>query len=225
MAKIYKENFHMLTNRIKRQMYSTPLSNETLVPVVQTGFWRSKKAITNEPTQFFTLGERERLLTPLIAPPQQFGDGNYHVEAFLKSLYQILIDVTTCEHLFASEFFMNDSVTFNIFSETFMFLESFMKELMNKINDPVCIALLLRFANAFTQEMQKRKINKVDSHLRNITQLLQNRFKDIIKTNINALQQIDAHLFTENKDTCHFSNSTRKSCFAPSKSSKLTYQP
>ena len=207
MAKIYKENFHMLTNRIKRQMYSTPLSNETLVPVIQTGFWKSKKAITNEPTQFFTLGDRERLLTPLIAPPQQFGDGNYHVEAFIKSLYQILIDVTTCEHTFASEFFMNDSVTFNIFSETFMFLESFMKELMNKVNDPVCVALLLRFAYAFTQEMQRRKINKVDSHLRNLTQFLQNRFKDIIKTNVTALQQIDPHLFTENKETCHFSNS------------------
>ena len=206
MARIYRENFRMLTNRLKKQMNTSVLANETIVPVAQAGFWRTKKVI-KEASLFFSIGEREKLLSPIICPPQSFGDGTYHVEAFIKSLYQILIDTVTVEHSFASEFFMNDSVTINIFMETFGVLETFMKDLLSRINDPICIGILLRFANAHSQEMQRRSINKVDSHLRNVSQMLTTRFREIIKANINAMTTVDPHLFLENKATCHFSNS------------------
>lgn len=194
MGRIYRENFRMLTNRITKQMSKGVMAKETFAAVTQGGWWASPKVVTDN-CQFFVLGERARLLNDLLAPPQPFGDGQYPVEAFYRSLYQIFIDAVTAEHHFASIFFIHEGITADIFAETSKFLDGFIESLVAKINDPICIVMLLRITQAHIAEMGVRKISKVDGHLSSTKNKLISRLRSIITTNISALQNADAKLY------------------------------
>jgi len=202
MSRIYLENFRMLTKRIIRQMSPLSTARETLIPILQTGFWKTKRII-GEATQFFSLGDRQRLLNELLSPPQPFGDGTYPCETLIRSLYQTLIDSFTSEHLFCSSFFDDTNVGILIFGTTVRFLEKFIETLISRITDPICILFLLRFSISHKNEMNRRTINLLEAHLNGITNKYAERFRMIIRENIETLQQIDPQMFLENPTTCH----------------------
>ncbi|EAY07005.1 Vps52 / Sac2 family protein [Trichomonas vaginalis G3] len=204
MSRIYLENFKMLTYRLKRQMSQSSVTRENISGLTTSGFFfMQTKKIIGEMTNFFCLGDRIKLLNEILSPPQPFGDGVYPVESFFRSLYQTLIDTVTMEYKFSLEFFENETVSAIIFSETYKYLETFFDDLFNKINDPICIILLLRFVISFSNEMQRRKIDKVNNHLQNLTNKLTNRFQRIISDNVNAIKSVDPNMLVENNASPH----------------------
>ena len=208
VSKIYLELFKMLCKRLTNQMAQISMSPETIVPSPvqrQGGLFKSKK-VFKESTLFFSIGDRQKLLNDVLAPPQVFSLDSYPVEALLRSVYQVLIDSVTAEHVFSSEFFEDPNVTTEIFAPTAMELEQFLDKLLTKITDPVCIILLLRFSIAHKAEMQRRQILKIDQHLNTIQQKLTSRFKAIIAINQTAIENCDPKMFLENEATAHHAN-------------------
>lgn len=204
VSRIYLENFKQLVYRLLKNMSSISIEQETIVPQQQKSFlfFRTKTS-TNDSTPFFSLGERSKLLNEISAPPQQFKDEKYPLEALWRSLYQILIDAVTNEHIFASQFFLDDNIAASIFSPTTKYLEQVMDDLFQRINEPVCISILLRFSMSFKNEMNHRKVFKIDQHLSSIITKLQNRFKAIIQNNINSIESCSPQTLIENKETAH----------------------
>lgn len=209
MSRIYLENFKALCRRI-RQMNPISLSQETIIPITQKSYLFYTKRTINESAQFFTLGEREKLLNEILSPPSSFGNESYPVEAYLRSLYQILIDAATAEHIFASDFFYDEDITSSIFLLTTNFLESYLTDLFKKITDPVSFILLLRFSYAHRTELANRPLSKIDNHIGKIQKIMIERFKEIIKENKIAIDSADPKLFLENPTTAHHANSMTK---------------
>ncbi|KAH0790873.1 vacuolar protein sorting-associated protein 52 A [Histomonas meleagridis] len=206
VSQIYSSTFKSKTKKLSKQMAQISMSDETIVPSSQKGFFRTKKISSNESTLFFSLGDRQRLLNDALAPPQIFTEDSYPVEALVRSLYQSLIDDVTAEHVFASEFFSDENITAPIFAPTTKYLEGFMDDLIAKITDPVCVILLLRFAIAHKAEMERRKIFKIDQHLTSVQHKLSERFDSIIALNLAAIENADLRIFHQNEATDHYAS-------------------
>lgn len=230
VSRIYLEAFRNETRRIQNQMAQISMSMETLIPSIspqnqrQSIFSRfilsndessgsSSNLLGKPSTLFFSLGDRLKLLNDILAPPQIFTLDSYPVETLLRSLYQTLIDSVTSEHTFSTEFFLDDNITTDIFNPTTNELEFFLDRLLAKINDPICIALLLRFSVAHKAEMEHRRVFKIDQHLINVQKKLSERFLQIISMNKAALQNADPNQFVEQKassKTSHHANAMTK---------------
>ncbi|OHT14436.1 Vps52 [Tritrichomonas foetus] len=214
MSRIYLENFKMLAKRVFRKMNPISISQEMIFPVVQKGFFSSKRTIS-ESTAFFEIRERHRILHEILSPPQPFGDDQYPVEAFMRSLYQTLIDTITAETVFASDFFDDPNIGMPIFSSTSRYMETFMTELIDKITDPIALIIFMRFAIVHQKEMVRRKISLLDAHFKCIQQKIASKLKTILTANRAAFTQNSENpsnltIFTENKATAHLANSLTK---------------
>ena len=117
-----------------KQMNPLVTAREKIAPVVQKGLF-STKLLSTEPTNFFAITERRKILNEILSPPQPFGNELYPVESLFRSLYQTLIDAVFAENTFTSNFFQNNELTNSIFRLTFKFIESFMDNLIEKITD------------------------------------------------------------------------------------------
>lgn len=235
VSRIYLEAFRNETKRIQSQMAQISMSTETLVPsftpqsrsifsrFLGTSDESANSSYSNllakQSTLFFSLGDRLKLLDDILAPPQIFTLDSYPVEALLRSLYQTLIDSVTSEHTFASEFFLDDNIATDIFNPTTNELEIFVDRLLQRINDPVCVALLLRFAVAHKAEMEHRRVFKIDQHLLAVQKRLSDRFIQIADVNKQALKNADPRQFVDKKvssanltdsSTSHHANSMTK---------------
>ena len=142
----------------------------------------------------------------------------------MRSLYQTLIDTVTSEHVFSSDFFNDDNITGEIFGPTCSDLDQFLDKLLAKITDPICIVLLLRFAIAQKNEMDRRRVFKFNNHLLGVQKKLTTRFCAIVAINQAAIEQCDPRIFLENETTAHHANAmTRRfSEFATSLSQLMT---
>lgn len=210
LSHIYMDAFRNETKRISNQMSQSPMQMETIVPTyTQTPrqgllsrilFSSSSSNIleqSHQSTLFFSLGDRLNLLKDILAPPQIFTSDSYTIESLLRSLYQTLIDSVTSEHTFTTEFFVDDSLTTEIFQPTTNKLELFIDRLITRIYDPNCIIILLRFAVAQKIEMEHRRVFKIDQHLINIKNKLIERFNAIIQLNLTALNEGDLKQFID----------------------------
>lgn len=211
VSRIYAEDFRIACKRIPKQMALISTMDERIVPTNsgQHGYFKPKKGSTMT-TLFFSIGERQRLLDDVVAPPQIFSDGSYPIEALMRSLYQHLIDAVTAEHAFASEFYIDDNITAAIFNPTAKILETFLDELLESIFDPICIVILLRIAIAHKTEMEKRRVFKIDHHLTTLQKKLTNRFKAIIALNRETIENCPPSMFIDNEETAIHANSMTK---------------
>lgn len=117
-----------------KQMNPLVTAREKIAPVVQKGLF-STKLLSTEPTNFFAIAERSKILNEILSSPQPFGNELYPVESLFRSLYQTLIDAVFAENTFTSNFFQNNELINSIFRLTFKFIESFMDNLIEKITD------------------------------------------------------------------------------------------
>jgi len=208
LSRVYLDNFRIISKGVLKKMAQISTYPETIIPQQTRSLF--KKRSYNESTLFFSLGERVRLLNDILAPPQEFGEGSYPLEALMRSLYQTLIDSVTSEHVFASEFFDDDNIATHIFSSTSKYLEQFIDDLFSRVSDPICIALLLRFNIAQKAEMERRRVFKIDQHLANVNNKLIARFRTIVNQNIAVIESADPKLFLDNEATAHHANSMTK---------------
>lgn len=209
LSRLYNEVYKYTCKSSLRKMAQISMSPETIVPTTQRSFFK-KKVTLGESTLFFSLGERQKLLNDILAPPQVFEEGSFPIESLLRSVYQKLIDTVTAEHAFASYFFDDDNITANIFAETTRNLESFFDELLPRITDPICVILLLRIVTAEKDEMSRRRCFKINTHLQTIAKKLSDRFHVICNNNISALEATDPLIFMENEQTAHHANAMTK---------------
>ena len=209
ISRIYLDSYKYSCKNTLKKMAQISMSPETIIPQ-QTRSLFKKRATIGESTLFFSLGERQKLLNDVCAPPTVFGDGSYPIEALLRSVYQKLIDHVTAEHAFASYFFDDDNICANIFAPTTKYLEQFFDDLLPKITDPICMILLLRINSEQKKEMQTRRCFKIHPHLTEIANKLINRFHTIVSNNITAIENADPHMFLEKEETAHLSNAMTK---------------
>ncbi|KAK8889167.1 Vacuolar protein sorting-associated protein 52 [Tritrichomonas musculus] len=211
VSKIYLDMFKSMSKKLTNQMAQISMSPETIVPVQnqRSSVFKSKRQ-NRESTLFFSIGDRQKLLNDVLAPPQIFTLDSYPVEALMRSLYQSFIDIATSEHVFSSEFFYDENISGEIFSPTTTELEQFLDKLLAKITDPICIVLLYRFAIAHKNEMDRRKITKFDGHFRAVMAKLRSRFSAIVANNQNTIEQCDPKIFLENEATAHHANAMTK---------------
>lgn len=197
ISRIYLENFKVIAKMVYKRMDPISTMNEMIVPIIQKqSFFSTKQTLSNS-TLFFELGEnRHRLLHDILSPPQPFGDDtHYPVEALVRSLYQTLIDTITAEIAFSKEFFEDPNIGMPIFSSTSRFMEGFITDLVNKINDPVTMVLFYRFSCAHKKEMNARKISLLDVHFNSIQQKVTSRFRTLLSSNRNVVDNCSTDLF------------------------------
>ena len=209
ISKLYLDSYKYSCKNVLKKMAQISMSPETIIPQ-QTRSLFKKRVTMGESTLFFSLGDRQKLLNDVCAPPQIFGDGSYPVESLLRSVYQKLIDNVTSEHAFASYFFDDDNISTNIFAPTTKYLEQFFDDLLIKITDPICVILLLRINIEQKKEMQTRRCFKINPHLTEIANKLTNRFHQIVNNNITAIENADPQMFLEKEETAHLSNAMTK---------------
>jgi hypothetical protein len=82
----------------------------------------------------------------------------------LRSLYQSLLDDATAEHVFATEFFGSSELAHGVFAGATRLLEAFMSDLLSRVNDPVCCALVLRVSSWQCSVLQGRGVTSLDAH-------------------------------------------------------------
>ncbi|KAK8893171.1 Vacuolar protein sorting-associated protein 52 [Tritrichomonas musculus] len=209
MSRIYLENFKVIAKMVYKRMNPISTMNEMIVPIVQKQSFFSTKQTISSSTLFFELGEdRHRLLHDILSPPQPFGDDvHYPVEALVRSLYQTLIDTITAEISFSRDFFEDPNIGMPIFSATSRFMEGFINDLVNKINDPVAMVLFFRFSIAHKKEMDSRKISLLDAHFNSIQQKVTSRFKTLLYSNRNAVDNCSTDLFVgPAQNSAHLAN-------------------
>lgn len=209
ISRIYLENFKIIAKMVYKRMNPISTMNEMIVPIIQKQSFFSSKQTLSSSTLFFELGEnRHRLLHDILSPPQPFGDDtHYPVEALVRSLYQILIDTITSETTFSKEFFEDPNIGMPIFSPTSRFMDTFITDLVNKINDPVTMVLFYRFSVAHKKEMNLRKITLLDAHFNAIQQKVTSRFKALLSSNRAAIDNCSTDIFVSPTQTsAHLAN-------------------
>ena len=169
-------------------------ARETIAPVVQKGLF-STKLLSTEPTNFFAITERRKILNEILSPPQPFGNELHPVESLFRSLYQTLIDAVFAENTFTSNFFQNNELTNSIFRLTFKFIESFMDNLIEKITDPVCIVFLLEIIFSQKKIISKSQILCLDKNSMFLKNKLINRYKTILITNNDSIKYCNLNYF------------------------------
>ena len=208
LSRIYVEHYKIVIKNVLKKMSQVPFNNETIVPQQQRSIFKRK--INKEFNLFFTLGEREKILNELLNPPQIFEEGSYSIETLLRSVYQKFIDNVTSEHVFVSQFFDNEQLTIEIFLPLIRYLDFFFDDLLLKINDPICILLLLTINTEHLKEMKRRNNLIIDFHINSLNQKLLNRFHLIIKSNLFSIENADLKSFIENENIALHSNSVTK---------------
>jgi hypothetical protein len=203
VSRIFTEKYQRATANVTRKMSQVSMALETIVPSKNSTI---KQVNSRELTLFFSLGERAKLLTDMFGAPPRFKGDSYPLEMLVRGLYQSLINHVTSEYAFTSEFFDDDNITLEIFTPTVHHLEQFLEELIGKVTDPICIALLLRFVHACKAEMERRYIFKIDQHLTTIHQQFAERFRAIIALNKRGVEATDPRIFMDNEETAHLAN-------------------
>jgi hypothetical protein len=198
VSRVYVEKYQRATARVIHKMSQVSMAIEMIVP--------PKNSIIKYGNMFFSLGERARFLKDTFGPPPRFKGDSYPLELLIRGLYQSLIDHVTSGYAFASEFFDDDDLALEIFAPTTHHLEHFLEDLIGKIVDPICIALLLRFISASKSEMERRYIFKIDQHLTNLQKLFTERFHAIIGLNREVMETADPRVFIENEETAYHAN-------------------
>lgn len=197
LSRIYLENFKLIARRVLRQMMPISMSQETLSPITVQRSFLSTKRVIGAPTQFFAMRDRVKLINDILSPPQPFTDGMYPVEALMRSLGQIVIDAFTAESYFACEFFQEENMGVNIFHATLNFLDSFLGDLLSKIQDPLCLLFLVRFNLAQQEELRSRQILKLESHLTSMRMKIIDRFKSLCAINVAAIEESESDLLVQ----------------------------
>ncbi|EAY07627.1 hypothetical protein TVAG_429910 [Trichomonas vaginalis G3] len=221
ISRYYQEMFYNLWKGVLRKMSQAPLQSDTLAPQQQYFSFFSRRKNTGENTSFFSLGDRQKVLNNLLLPSADIPEGSFSLEFLMQNFYMKYINKVTEEHDFIAAFWADNVMAFSIFSPISKQIEMSMEQLLLKINDPVCVSILLRIISAHRQELNRRRVNCIDQHLNSIEMSLLMRFRLIIQNNISALESTDLSAVIE---TGHFANAfaRRFSEFASSISKLIT---
>lgn len=205
---VYGEQFKQYIRETLSKMSQSPLQIETIIPQMQNKSFFGWRRNVGETTLFFSIDKRKILLDSPLAPPIDFGEGSYPLEALVRSLYMRLANAVTTEHSFASTFFSDESMTTSIFSDATQQLSAFFAELLPRIHDPVCIGVLLFLFNRFLEELKRRGVFRIDSHIKSVSSSLGERLRSIFQENLDAIEALDPSLFLKsmNPQTAHHAN-------------------
>lgn len=191
MSRYYAEIYHSLSRSITRKMSQVPMQLDTLVPQPQSFSFFSRKRNMGENSSFFSLGDRYKVLNNILAPPVDIPEGSYPLEYLMQNFFMNYMNKVTEEHDFIAAFWYDNGMASNVFSAASRVIETFVDELLAKINDPVCVAILHRIVSAHREELSRRHVHCLEQYMNSLERSLNARFRQILLSNIQNLEQTD----------------------------------
>ncbi|XP_067131774.1 vacuolar protein sorting-associated protein 52 homolog [Centruroides vittatus] len=205
MMKIYYSYFKSYSSRLMKLQFEEMADKDDLMGVEDTakrGIFSSKPSLKNRST-IFTLGNRGSVLTtdlesPIIVPhAAQKNETKYTFESLFRSQHFALVDNSSREYLFLSEFFMaaNTAAAQDLFNSVMgRTLTTFLKQIdvyVQDCYDSIAIFLCIHLIHRYQLLMHKRIVPALDKYWEALFQLLWPRFEYILQLNIQSIRDCD----------------------------------
>ncbi|XP_052789808.1 vacuolar protein sorting-associated protein 52 homolog [Mya arenaria] len=204
MSKIYFSYFKGYLSRLMKLQFEEGASKEDLMAVDETtkkGFFSSKTSLKNRST-VFTIGKRGDILTteleaPIIVPhAAQKSDNRYTFESLFRSLHFALMDNSSREYLFLTDFFMASETTaidlFNVvLGKTLSIYLKGMEEHINDCYDSIAMFLCIHIVHRYRTVMADRGVPSLERYFESLLHTLWVRFEFILVLNIQSVRDCD----------------------------------
>ena len=151
------------------------------------------KALRNQ-NHPFVLGERigilEQLDKPAIIPHVAESEGKkFPYEALYRSLHKLLLDTSTSEYLFCSDFWGESAVFDELMAPVLGMIKDKVDEDLPEINDALCVLLTIRINHHHQIIMQRRRAPCLDNYLDGNNLRLWPRFKALFDLQLASIRE------------------------------------
>uniref|UniRef100_A0A183V8G5 Vacuolar protein sorting-associated protein 52 homolog n=1 Tax=Toxocara canis TaxID=6265 RepID=A0A183V8G5_TOXCA len=179
--------------------------------VKATGFFSSKPQVRNRAT-VFSLGTRESLLSfdflaPLIVPhAAQQANERFQFESLFRSVQYALVDHSSHEFLFLSDFFMvGGQAAIELFSQIMMrSITCLLKSCEERIlanYDAISLYLCICLCTKYSELMVERGIPAMDGYWDTLTRMLWHRFDAVMQLHNESVRAVDVKKIVPPPDT------------------------
>ncbi|KAK6112916.1 Vps52 / Sac2 family protein [Brugia pahangi] len=215
ISKMFFTYFKTYASRLFRLLLADVANKDDLLgaenTVKTTSLFSLKSQLRNRAT-VFSLGNRDSLLSsdlmsPLIVPHvAQQANERFQFENLFRSLQFALVDHSSHEYLFISDFFMiSGQTSFELFSEIIMrTITTLLKSCEEHISsnyDAVSLYICIGLCSKYKELMIERGVPALESYWETLNCALWHRFDVVMGLHNSSLRDLDAHKMQLQPDT------------------------
>ncbi|MCP9265091.1 Vacuolar protein sorting-associated protein 52-like [Dirofilaria immitis] len=215
ISKMFFTYFKTYASRLFRLLLADVATKDDLLGVenaVKTNSIFSLKSQMRNRATVFSLGNRDSLLSsdlmsPLIVPhAAQQANERFQFENLFRSLQFALVDHSSHEYLFISDFFMiSGQTSFELFSEIMMrTINTLLKSCEEHISsnyDAISLYICIGLCSKYKELMIERKVPALESYWETLNCTLWNRFNVVMGLHNSSLRELDVHKMQLQPDT------------------------
>ncbi|KAG6715717.1 hypothetical protein I3842_04G008700 [Carya illinoinensis] len=161
--------------------------------------FNDKERGVGEIWNFFEIDEPA--LIPHIA---EASSSKYPYEVLFRSLHKLLMDTATSEYHFCDDFFVEESMFYEIFAGPFAVIDEHFNSILQNCYDAIGSMLMIRIIHQHQLIMSRRRIPCLDLYLDKVNISLWPRFKMVFDMHLNSLRNANVRTLWEDDVHPHY---------------------
>ena len=150
----------------------------------------------------FELGERGEILTKLdesaVVPHVAESQGvKMPCEQIFRSINKLLLDSSSSEFIFSTEFFRDTSVFKETMNEVIELINEHLRDWVQDLHDPIGLLLMIRINYFHRLIMQRRRLPCLDSYMDNVNMILWPKLKLALDNQLQSLNNAQVTLIKQ----------------------------
>ncbi|KAF5457044.1 hypothetical protein F2P56_021180 [Juglans regia] len=210
MNKVLSAHFRAYILALEKLQLDIATSSDLIgVEARSTGlFLRGREPLKNR-SAIFALGERIKILKEIDEPAliphiAEASSSKYPHEVLFRSLHKLLMDTATSEYHFCDDFFVEESMFYEIFAGPFAVIDEHFNSILSNCYDAIGLMLMIRITHQHQLIMSRRRIPCLDLYLDKVNISLWPRFKMVFDMHLNSLRNANVRTLWEDDVHPHY---------------------
>lgn len=210
MNKVFSAHFRAYIQALEKLQLDIATSSDLIgVDTRSSGlFSRVRESLKNR-SAVFALGERINILKEIDQPAliphiAEASSQKYPHEVLFRSLHKLLMDTATSEYLFCHDFFVEESIFYEIFSGPLAVVDEHLNTILPNCYDAIGLMLMIRITHQHQLIMSRRRIPCLDSYLDKVNISLWPRFKMVFDLHLSSLRNANVKTLWEDDVHPHY---------------------
>ncbi|KAG6656240.1 hypothetical protein I3843_04G008200 [Carya illinoinensis] len=210
MNKVLSAHFRAYILALEKLQLDIATSSDLIgVEARSTGlFLRGREPLKNR-SAVFALGERIKILKEIDEPAliphiAEASSSKYPYEVLFRSLHKLLMDTATSEYHFCDDFFVEESMFYEIFAGPFAVIDEHFNSILQNCYDAIGLMLMIRIIHQHQLIMSRRRIPCLDLYLDKVNISLWPRFKMVFDMHLNSLRNANVRTLWEDDVHPHY---------------------
>ncbi|XP_041008151.1 vacuolar protein sorting-associated protein 52 A-like isoform X2 [Juglans microcarpa x Juglans regia] len=210
MNKVLSAHFRAYILALEKLQLDIATSSDLIgVEARSTGlFLRGREPLKNR-SAIFALGERIKILKEIDEPAliphiAEASSSKYPYEMLFRSLHKLLMDTATSEYHFCDDFFVEESMFYEIFAGPFAVIDEHFNSILPNCYDAIGLMLMIRIIHQHQLIMSRRRIPCLDLYLDKVNISLWPRFKMVFDMHLNSLRNANVRTLWEDDVHPHY---------------------